>query len=381
MRLPSDTLADNSVVCLMAPTASGKTALAYELYDTGRYELISVDSALIYRDMNIGTAKPTAAELECYPHHLVNIIDPTQSYSVAEFVTDVARLIDSCHQKGKIPLLVGGTMMYYMALLDGLSPVPDSKDNVRQKVEQWRQTEGIDALYNYLSKVDPISHQRLNATDTQRITRAVEVQLQTEVPISAWQDQPKQALSHNAHQQWHALAVMPDRAWLHKRIAQRLDIMWHEGLVTEVIDLLKRYPLTPNLPSMRCVGYRQVLEHLVQIDHPIFDQPHLDKAQFYAMFGRFDETNQVQAYQNGASQQTEYLLKANNELGALSCDQMQNKALYATRQLAKRQYTWLRKLIQLPSLPLDTSTSFYTGNNQTTVRAFTTMAQARDYLF
>lgn len=367
-------LADNSVVCLMAPTASGKTALAYELYDTGRYELISVDSALIYRDMNIGTAKPTAIELARYPHHLVDIIDPMQSYSVAEFVNDVARLIDSCHENGKIPLLVGGTMMYYMALLDGLSPVPDSDDSVRARVEQWRQDEGISALYDYLGEIDPISHERLNATDTQRITRAVEVYLQTDIPISDWQRKPKQALANNPNQQWHALTVMPDRPWLHTRIEQRLDIMWNDGLVTEVIGLLERYPLTPNLPSMRCVGYRQVLEYLVHIDHPVFEQPHLDKAQFYSTFEVLQSSAQS-SLSDGATE-------------ALACQQMQNKALYATRQLAKRQYTWLRKVMQLPSNSMDGaiaadtfSEEGYSIDRNMVVKAFTTMAQARDYLY
>ena len=367
-------LADNSVVCLMAPTASGKTALAYELYDTGRYELISVDSALIYRDMNIGTAKPTAIELARYPHHLVDIIDPMQSYSVAEFVNDVARLIDSCHENGKIPLLVGGTMMYYMALLDGLSPVPDSDDSVRARVEQWRQDKGISALYDYLGEIDPISHERLNATDTQRITRAVEVYLQTDIPISDWQRKPKQALANNPNQQWHALTVMPDRPWLHTRIEQRLDIMWNDGLVTEVIGLLERYPLTPNLPSMRCVGYRQVLEYLVHIDHPVFEQPHLEKAQFYSTFEVLQSSAQS-SLSDGATE-------------ALACQQMQNKALYATRQLAKRQYTWLRKVMQLPSNSMDgaiaadtSSEEGYSIDRNMVVKAFTTMAQARDYLY
>lgn len=367
-------LADNSVVCLMAPTASGKTALAYELYDTGRYELISVDSALIYRDMNIGTAKPTAIELARYPHHLVDIIDPMQSYSVAEFVNDVARLIDSCHENGKIPLLVGGTMMYYMALLDGLSPVPDSDDSVRARVEQWRQDKGISALYDYLGEIDPISHERLNATDTQRITRAVEVYLQTDIPISDWQRKPKQALANNPNQQWHALTVMPDRPWLHTRIEQRLDIMWNDGLVTEVIGLLERYPLTPNLPSMRCVGYRQVLEYLVHIDHPVFEQPHLDNAQFYSAFEVLQSSAQS-SLSDGATE-------------ALACQQMQNKALYATRQLAKRQYTWLRKVMQLPSTSMDgaiaadtSSEEGYSIDRNMMVKAFTTMAQARDYLY
>ena len=384
----SHKLTDNSVVCLMAPTASGKTALAYELYDTGRYELISVDSALIYRDMTIGTAKPSADELARYPHHLVDIIDPTQSYSVAEFVTDVARLIDHCHENGKIPLLVGGTMMYYMALLDGLSPVPDSDDIVRARVEQWRQNEGIEALYDYLGKIDPISHERLNATDTQRITRAVEVYLQTNIAISDWQRQPKQALAHNPHQQWHALAIMPDRPWLHERIAQRLDIMWDEGLVDEVIGLLERYPLTPNLPAMRCVGYRQVLEYLVHINHPIFELPHLDKAQFYDAFGEYLESVDRQVTSNTTVALSEQSVLVSKEAEALACQEMQNKALYATRQLAKRQYTWLRKVVQfpdtatdvakVPDLPTDENASMDTG---IIIKTFTTMAQARDYLY
>ncbi|MGP9506627.1 tRNA (adenosine(37)-N6)-dimethylallyltransferase MiaA [Psychrobacter sp. AOP7-C1-12] len=371
----SQQLTDNSVVCLMAPTASGKTALAYELYDTGRYELISVDSALIYRDMNIGTAKPSADELARYPHHLVDIIDPIQSYSVAEFVSDIARLIDKCHQKGKIPLLVGGTMMYYMALLDGLSPVPDSDASARARVEQWRQDEGIEALYDYLGQIDPISHERLNATDTQRITRAVEVSLQTNTPLSDWQRQPKQALAHNPNQQWHALAVIPDRPWLHKRIAQRLDIMWDEGLLAEVIGLLEQYTLTPNLAAMRCVGYRQVLEYLVHIKHPVFELPHLDKAQFYDAFELVQASGRESETQNNNMQSQVQSTMSDDEFEALACQQMQNKALYATRQLAKRQYTWLRKVIQLPN------EQSHSVSNAVMIKTFTTMAQARDYLY
>lgn len=333
-------LPEHSVVCLIAPTASGKTALAYELYDTGCYELISVDSALIYRDMNIGTAKPTVAELARYPHHLVNIIDPTQSYSVAEFVDDVAALINNCHKNGKTPLLVGGTMMYYMALLDGLSPVPDSDDKVRRQVEQWRQEAGIETLYAYLGQVDILTHSRLKASDTQRITRAIEVYKQTGIAISEWQKKPKQALAHNIEQQWHVLAVMPDRPWLHQRIAQRLAIMWDEGLINEVIGLLERYKLTPNMPSMRCVGYRQVLEYLVRINHPVFEQTHLDKAAFYSAF---------KPEQDGTVSPQNIDVEFDDEDQALAYTDMRNKTLYATRQLAKRQYTWLRKLTQLPS--------------------------------
>lgn len=383
MQRSSRALADNSVVCLMAPTASGKTALAYELYDTERYELISVDSALIYRDMNIGTAKPTVAELERYPHHLVNIMDPTQSYSVAQFITDVAHLIDSCHHNGKIPLLVGGTMMYYMALLDGLSPVPDSHDSVRQQVEQWRIDDGIDELYHYLSQVDPTSHQRLKPTDTQRITRAIEVYLQTDIPLSAWQRQPKQALAHNPNQQWQALAVMPERDWLHGRIAQRLELMWAEGLIAEVLGLLERYPLSPDLPAMRCVGYRQVLEYLVQTEHPIFEQTHLDKAQFHAAFATANDDSYEQVPQNIFLNTINASPRVMSPHEGLAYQQMQNKALYATRQLAKRQYTWLRKLMQLAHLQADKPTAYQSSleiNHTITTHSFTTMAQAADYL-
>ena len=379
----STNLPDNSVVCLMAPTASGKTALAYELYDTGRFELISVDSALIYRDMNIGTAKPTADELTRYPHHLVDIIDPMQSYSVAEFIDDVARLIDECHERKKIPLLVGGTMMYYMALLDGLSPVPDSDDSVRARVEQWRQEEGISALYDYLGNVDPISHQRLNATDTQRITRAIEVYLQTDRPISDWQREPKQALAHHPEQQWHALSVIPDRPWLHARIEQRLDIMWQEGLVAEVVGLLEKYPLTPNMPSMRCVGYRQVLEYLVRTQHPVLDKTHLDKAQFYEAFADSKSLMAINKIQGEGVYTNAQPDVSYAETEALACQEMQNKALYATRQLAKRQYTWLRKVIQLPntSSALAMGSDSTATNNTIVLKTFAKMEQARNYLY
>lgn len=372
-------MSDNSVICLMAPTASGKTALAYELYDSGRYELISVDSALIYRGMDIGTAKPTAAELQRYPHHLVDIIDPTQSYSVAEFVSDVECLIDEYHAKGKIPLLVGGTMMYYMALIEGLSPVPDSDEQVRRQVEQWRQTAGIGALYDYLADVDPQSHQRLAPADTQRITRAVEVYKQTSVPISDWQHQPKQALAHNPNQQWHVLSVLPERSWLHERIHQRLDIMWQEGLVDEVIGLLERYPLTPNMPAMRCVGYRQVLEYLVHIDHPVFERAHLDKSLFYEAFANSTD-DKVKVSNNSAK-------PMQSQQQHLACEAMRNKALYATRQLAKRQYTWLRKLSkglavanQSAIAPAQIDTSITDTQHNIVISSFTSIEQVRDYL-
>nr|WP_227672953.1 tRNA (adenosine(37)-N6)-dimethylallyltransferase MiaA [Psychrobacter lutiphocae] len=306
----------------MAPTASGKTALAYELYDTGRFELVSVDSALIYRDMNIGTAKPTEQELARYPHHLVDIIDPTDSYSVANFVADVGRLVEEIHARGKIPLLVGGTMMYYMALFTGLSPVPDTDVQIRAEVEAWRQADGIETLYAYLQQIDPVIAKRLKATDTQRVTRAVEVYQQTAKPLSEWQQLPKQALADNPDQYWLGLAVMPDRAWLHERIALRLQMMWADGFVDEVVDLVQRYSLSPETPAMRCVGYRQVIDYLLANNH-------------------LEVKAGILTVKTGSKIQ----LTPDMIADTLACQDMKNKALYATRQLAKRQYTWLRNLV------------------------------------
>lgn len=324
-----NSLHQNSVICLMAPTASGKTALVYELYETGRYELISVDSALIYTDMNIGTAKPTEAELQAYPHHLVNIMPPTASYSVANFVADVADIIQKTHQNGKIPLLVGGTMMYYMALFDGISNVPDSNASIRAEVAAWQQAEGIAALYEYLQTVDALSAQRLKATDSQRISRAIEVYQQTGRPISHWQAMPKQALAHNPQQHWVGFAAMPDRQWLHKRIEQRLTIMWQQGFVAEMLALLNQYQLTANMPSMRCVGYRQLLDYLQAIDA-------VNIKQGYLTVSKAVDINELH-------QQITQPVKQQD----VACQDMQNKALYATRQLAKRQFTWLKKITKL----------------------------------
>ena len=373
-------LPKNSVVCLMAPTASGKTSLAYELYETGRFEIISVDSALIYKDMNIGTAKPTEEELSKYPHYLVDIIDPTDTYSVASFVNDVERLIAEIHGRNKIPLLVGGTMMYYMALFDGLSAVPDTDSQVREEVEQWRKQQGIEVLHQYLQQVDPVIAERLPLGDTQRITRAVEVYKQTGKPLSEWQKLPKHALSNNPQQYWLGLAVMPDRAWLHERIELRLQLMWQQGFFNEVIELLQQYKLSADMPSMRCVGYRQVIDYLLLTGHPA--------AKLLVNNGEAIE------YKG---------LDVDSMDEAAACQDMQNKALYATRQLAKRQYTWLRNLVasfdpsnvdlandnqQLSPMTanhqssqtdtLNTSARLDRGNK--VVHAFATISEARDYL-
>lgn len=360
MNLHYKSLPDNTVLSLIAPTASGKTDLACRLYETGRFELISVDSALIYEDMNIGTAKPTDDELARFPHHLVNIIKPTETYNVATFVADVERLITGIHARGKIPLLVGGTMMYYMALLDGLSTVPDTDPAIRGQVMAWLSDKGIGELYVYLQTHDPKICERLKISDTQRITRAVEVHMQTGTPMSAWQDTPKVAPCHNPRQHWLTLSVEPKRAWLHERIAKRLDIMWDQGLVDEVIYLLQKYPdLTPDMPSMRCVGYRQVLEFLAKINHKAMqvnpamaefsDQvrskmPDKDRL-FFDQGVNLDECSPFLV--NKSTDLTINLQKQQPNLLQMACQDMKNKALYATRQLAKRQSTWQRSLARL----------------------------------
>ena len=319
------------VICLIAPTASGKTALAYELYETGKYRLISVDSALIYRDMNIGTAKPTREELAKYPHALVDIISPEQSYSVAQFVSDVDYHINLAHQQNKTPVLVGGTMMYYMALIQGINDIPATLPETRQQVTQLIAEQGIEQLHTYLTKVDPILAKQLKTTDTQRIGRAVEIYLQTGKPLSAWQNQPARALADNPNQRWQILAVMPDRDWLHKRIALRLDIMWQQGFLQEVIALRQQYHLTADLPSMRCVGYRQAWDFLEKIQNTTV----------------FTHDNNEENFDNNVAR---FLLNTHSFPIEDYRQTMQNEALYATRQLAKRQYTWMRKLVSTQRL-------------------------------
>lgn len=319
------------VICLIAPTASGKTALAYELYDTGRYALISVDSALIYRDMNIGTAKPTREELAKYPHALIDIISPEQSYSVAQFVKDVKNHIDLAHNHNKIPVLVGGTMMYYMALIQGMNDIPATLPETREQVTQMITEQGIEKVHTYLTQIDPILGNKLKTTDTQRIGRAVEIFLQTGKPLSDWQNQPAIALADNPNQRWQILAVIPDRHWLHERIAQRLDIMWQQGFLQEVIGLRSHYSLTADMPSMRCVGYRQVWNFLENI-----------KNDTLFTFDNIKENYQADGLR--------FLPNTHSRLIQDSRQTMQNEALYATRQLAKRQFTWMRKLISTQQL-------------------------------
>ena len=277
------------VILLVGPTASGKSAAALELAEHFNAEIISIDSALVYRDMNIGTAKPSADEQARVPHHLINLISPAEAYSVARFLVDCRAAIDAVHSRGKLPLLVGGTMMYASILVRGLSDVPPSDAAIRAEISAERERDGIEVLHAKLLAVDPATAARLPATDTQRIERALEVWRLTAMPLSSMQGQRKPAL---AGLETLVLRWMPDaRAWLHARCEQRLAAMFEQGFVAEVISLRERYELTKEMPSMRCVGYRQVLDVLE---------------------GRAPE--------------------------AL----MFERVLFATRQLAKRQITWLR---------------------------------------
>ena len=287
------------VINIMGPTASGKTALACELYSRGGYELISVDSALVYQDMDIGTAKPSKAEQAQFPHHLIDIISPLEVYSAAEFVQDACRLIDDIHARGKTPVLVGGTMLYFKALLEGLSDhLPSADAAVREQIMAQAETEGWQSVYDELARVDPAAGQKFKVSDKQRIIRALEVYRITGQPITQLQaEQPK---NQDYRYTFTNYALLPDRLELHGRIEKRLEIMWKNGFLNEVKFLMEKYDANLDLPSMRAVGYRQAIDFLLKSD--------------------LSHTKQ---------------------------QEMQDKALFATRQLAKRQYTWLRSLQQL----------------------------------
>ena len=279
-------------IFLMGPTASGKTGLAIALARHLPVELISVDSALVYRDMDIGTAKPSAAELAAAPHHLIDIIDPPESYSAAQFVADARRLMDAIRARGKVPLLVGGTMLYFKALLEGLSDLPEADPAVRAQLDAEAATCGWPALHAELAAIDPATAARLAPTDAQRVQRALEVWRLSGRSLSDWHAQGRDdALDYPVLK----LALLPqDRAWLHQRIALRFDLMLQAGFVDEVKRLRAHYPaLHLGLPSMRCVGYRQAWEYL---------DGDIDTATFI------------------------------------------DKGVAATRQLAKRQLTWLRSM-------------------------------------
>ncbi|MBN7819246.1 tRNA (adenosine(37)-N6)-dimethylallyltransferase MiaA [Bowmanella yangjiangensis] len=275
-------------IFLMGPTASGKTDLAMQLVQHYPCEIISVDSAMIYRDMDIGTAKPSADELRQAPHRLIDILDASQAYSAADFRQDALREMADIQAKGKIPLLVGGTMMYFKVLLEGISPLPSSDATVRAEIEQRAASDGWQALHDELMQKDPVSAARIHPNDPQRLTRALEVIYLTGQSLTDLTQEKTPPLPYQVFQ----FAIAPqDRDVLHNRIALRFDQMLAQGFEDEVKKFYERADLHLNLPSMRCVGYRQMWEYLDS---------------------RYDH------------------------------QEMRYRAIVATRQLAKRQLTWLR---------------------------------------
>jgi tRNA dimethylallyltransferase len=289
-------------IALAGPTASGKTAAALAIARRWPTEIISVDSALVYRGMDIGTAKPSAAELAAAPHHLIDIRDPLNAYSAAEFVQDAQRLIQEIQARGRLPLLVGGTMLYFKALFDGLDDMPPADPATRAVIAAEAAAQGWPALHAALALVDPVTAARLEPNDSQRISRALEVFRVSGQPLSFFHQRKTAGGAGNAGTAAPAPDTMPlislepaDRAWLHGRIAQRFDAMLAAGFIDEVKTLRQRGDLHADLPSMRCVGYRQAWEAL--------DAP-----------------------------------TAKSEL--------RDKGIFATRQLAKRQITWLRSMPQ-----------------------------------
>ena len=297
-------------IALAGPTASGKTAAALAIAQHYPVEIISVDSALVYCGMDIGTAKPTAFELAAVPHHLIDIRDPLQAYSAAEFVLDAQRLIGEITARGKLPLLVGGTMLYFKALIDGLDDMPKADPAVRAVLATEASSKGWPALHAELAVVDPVTAARLEPQDSQRISRALEVFRISGQPLSFFhQRNSTKNIADCAHKQSAAplISLEPtDRSWLHARIAQRFDAMLAGGFLDEVKALRARGDLGADLPSMRCVGYRQAWEAL-----------------------------------DGSSPMSE----------------LRDKGVFATRQLAKRQITWLRSMPQRKVVACDDPTA------------------------
>ncbi|MCI4236124.1 tRNA (adenosine(37)-N6)-dimethylallyltransferase MiaA [Dickeya dianthicola] len=275
-------------IFIMGPTASGKTALAMALRERLPVELISVDSALIYRGMDIGTAKPGPEELARAPHRLLDILDPAEAYSAADFRRDALQAMAEVTAAGRIPLLVGGTMLYFKALLEGLSPLPSADVQVRREIEERARTEGWEALHRQLSVIDPVSAARIHPNDPQRLSRALEVFFVSGNTLTELTKTSGEALSYRVHQ----FAIAPaTRELLHERIALRFRQMLESGFETEARALFARPDLNPALPSIRCVGYRQMWSYLS---------------------------------------------------GEIDYDEMVYRGICATRQLAKRQMTWLR---------------------------------------
>jgi tRNA dimethylallyltransferase len=275
-------------ILLMGPTASGKTAVAMALAERFPVELISVDSAQVFRDMNIGTAKPDAATLKRFPHHLIDLISPEEAYSAARFREDALTAMGDITARGKIPLLVGGTMLYFKALLEGLADLPQACPETRADIDAQANAHGWPSIHAELARVDPITAARLHPTDAQRVQRALEIYRLAGRPMSALLDEGRK---HAPAYDYLSLGLLPsERSVLHARIAERFDAMLAAGLENEVSELRQKYRLTLDLPSMRCVGYRQVWEA---------------------------------------------------QDGTIPRNEMRDRGVYATRQLAKRQITWL----------------------------------------
>jgi len=296
-------------LALAGPTASGKTAAALAIAQQHDAEIISVDSALVYRGMDIGTAKPSPAERAAVAHHLIDIRDPAQPYSAAEFAADARRLIADINARGKLALLVGGTMLYFKALFEGLDEMPAADTDVRTQLESEAAERGWPALHAELSTIDPATAARLAPGDTQRIQRALEVFRVSGRPLSSFHAGSKPQASEFSSVPLYSLEPV-DRAWLHERIAQRFDAMLAAGFLQEVDALRACGDLAPDLPSMRCVGYRQAWELLDAQDAAPAGQP-------------------------------------------FPTGELRDRGIFATRQLAKRQLTWLRSMPARRVIPCD----------------------------
>ncbi len=295
----------NTAICLMGPTASGKTDVAIQLCQRFPFDVISVDSALVYRGMNIGTAKPDTDTLRHTPHRLIDIRNPDESYSAGDFVRDAGAGMDAIFTAGRIPLLVGGTMMYFRALTGGIADLPAADEQIRADIDADAADLGWPAMHERLRDVDAEAAERINPNDSQRIQRALEVFMASGKPLSKWQQHARDEAQNEVR--FIKIALQPaTRELLHARIEKRLNLMLNNGFVEEVKELHQLPGLTAKSPAMRSVGYRQIWEYLD---------------------------------------------------GETSLDEAGRKALFATRQLAKRQITWLRSESDLNSFdPLEVGT-------------------------
>jgi tRNA dimethylallyltransferase len=319
-------------IALVGPTASGKTAIALAIAEKLPVEIISIDSALVYRGMDIGTAKPSAQERAQVVHHLIDIREPTQTYNAADFVNDAQHLIADIQSRGKLPLLVGGTMLYLKALQDGIDDLPKTDAATREAIETRAKAKGWPAMHEELRKVDPITAARLAPNDAQRISRALEVWYISGKSLSDWFEEGASKRLDTLRTtasgtDVDVISLEPnDRAWLHARIEQRFAAMLSAGFLEEMQTLRARGDLTPDLPSMRCVGYRQAWE-------------------------------QMDAMQLLGTHSQEMLTK------------LQETAVAATRQLAKRQLTWLRSMPERHTIACDSADP--TAQALTLVQGFT----------